>query len=395
MSARHNYLKLPKTATPRPMTARAAAWAYGFPLYNPATKTGYTGAGYTGGLIELGGGYDPAQIAAYFSSFTKYGYPTPVFNAIIVGQGANSPDGPNGADGEVQLDMLVAAAVAPGATWNVYFADQNNYELAIAHALATCDGVSTSWGGAENTWDPDQMTAIETMISAAKAKGVPFFAAAGDQGSGDDSGDGNQVDFPASSPSAIGCGGTRLTIGASGLRVAEVTWDDDPSSDATGGGVSQQFPGRQVPDIAGNADPDTGYEVSIDGQQVVEGGTSAVAPLMLAGHALLWEAARSVVPATNTGQHSFDYLGLLTGTPNSFFDVTIGNNGAYRAGPGRDDVTGLGVPNLGPPLAALLAKKTTQTTAQQVARANEVRLEAAKQMADRVAARRRNRGVRS
>lgn len=329
------------------MTARAAAWAYGFPLYNPATKTGYTGAGYTGGIIELGGGYDPARIGAYFANFAAFGYPTPTFTPVLVGQGSNTPDGPNGADGEVQLDMLIAAAVAPGAAWRVYFADQDNYELAIATALHECDGVSTSWGGPENTWDPAQMAAIEVAVATAKANGVPLFAAAGDAGSDDGSNDGNQVDFPSSSPSAIGCGGTRLTVSSTGQRAAETTWDDDPNSSATGGGVSVQFPGRQVPDLAGNADPDSGYQVVIDGQRVVEGGTSAVAPLMLAGHALLWQAYK--------GAH-FDYLGLLAGTPGSFFDVTIGNNGAYRAGPGRDDVTGLGVPNLGPPTAALLAK---------------------------------------
>jgi kumamolisin len=332
------------------MTARAAAWAYGYPLFNPATKTGYTGAGYTGGIIELGGCYNTAQVAAYFSSFGKDGYPIPVFTDVLVGQGVNG-DGtdPDGADGEVQLDMLIAAAVAPGAAYRVYFADQSNesFLAALTQALAECDGVSLSWGGSENTWDAPTMQAFEAVIKAAKAKGKPLFVAAGDNGSGDASNDGSQVDFPASSPSSIGCGGTRLTLSSNGHRAAEVTWDDNAKTDATGGGVSQQFPGRQVPDIAGNADPDSGYEVVIDGRPQVIGGTSAVAPLMLAGHALLWEACKGA---------EFDYLGLLTGTPNSFFDVTIGDNGAYRAGPGRDDVTGLGVPNLGPPLTALLAK---------------------------------------
>lgn len=346
---RRNYLRLPRTAAPAPMTARAAAWAYGFPLYNPATKTGYTGRGYVAGLIELGGGYVSAQMASYFENFAAAGYPTPTFATVVVGSGVNGRgDDPNGADGEVQLDMEVAAAVAPGASFRVYFADQDNYELAITQALHECDGVSTSWGGPENTWDPAQMVAVEAVITAAKARGVPFFAAAGDQGSGDDSGDGSQVDFPASAPSAIGCGGTRLELTAAGRRKSETTWDDNSRTDATGGGVSKQFPGRQVPDIAGNADPDSGYRVSIDGQSTVEGGTSAVAPLMLAGHALLWEAANSV-----GASGPFDYLGLLAGTPGSLFDVTIGDNGAYRAGPGRDDVTGLGVPNLAPATAAL------------------------------------------
>ena len=348
---RGNYLRFPKSANPRPMTARAAAWAYGFPLFNPATKTGYTGAGYTGGIIELGGGYDAGQVASYFAAFPRYGYPMPTFTSVDVGSGSNAPDGPQGADGEVQLDMLVAAAVAPGASYRVYFADQSDQSFltALMQALSECNGVSLSWGGPENSWDPSTMEQFEAVIKAAKARDVPLFVAAGDAGADDGTG-APTVDFPASSPSSIGCGGTRLELNAAGQRASETTWDDNASSDATGGGVSQQFPGRQVPDIAGNADPDSGYEVSIDGQAVIEGGTSAVAPLMLAGHALLWEAAGGTAGA------GFDYLGLLSGTPRSFFDVTIGNNGAYRAGPGRDDVTGLGVPNLAPAAVALAAR---------------------------------------
>jgi kumamolisin len=182
------------------------------------------------------------------------------------------------------------------------------------------------------------------VIKAAKTKGVPVFAAAGDSGSQDSSGAGNQCDFPASSPSAIGCGGTRLLINPDGSRASETVWDDNPTSSATGGGVSKQFPGRQVPDIAGNADPDTGYEIMVDGARTVVGGTSAVAPLMLGLHALLWEL---------NGGKGFDFGALIASNPQAFFDVTQGDNGGYRAGPGRDDVTGLGVPD-GQKLAAAL-----------------------------------------
>jgi kumamolisin len=349
---RRDYLRFPRTAAPVSMTARAAAWAYGFPLYNPATRAGYTGRGYVGGIIELGGGYSTTQMNSYFAPFARYGYPVPAFIAVPVGQGANGGGmDPQGADGEVQSDMQVAGAVAPGATWRVYFAGNTDedFEAALSLAFSECNGVTLSWGGPENTWDPAVMARFETVIAAAKGHHVPLFVAAGDAGSGDGSDDGSQVDFPASAPSAIGCGGTRLVLTTAGQRFTEVTWDDNPRTDATGGGVSKAFPGRQVPDIAGNADPDTGYEVVIDGNHVVIAGTSLVAPLMVAGHALLWEAA-------GANGHTFDYLGLLAGTPGSFYDVTIGRNGAYRAGPGRDDVTGLGVPNLKPSLQILAAR---------------------------------------
>lgn len=199
-------------------------------------------------------------------------------------------------------------------------------------------------GDAENKWSSSTMDELEGIFKAARARGVPVFAASGDAGSRDGSGAGDQADFPASAPSAIGCGGTRLTV-AGAERSSEVTWDDDDKKSATGGGVSKHFPGRDVPDVAGNADPETGYEVLIDGKHAVVGGTSAVAPLMLGMHALLWEL---------NGGRAFDLLNVILTHPQTCFDVTIGDNGGFRAGPGRDEVTGFGVPD-GGRLADVLA----------------------------------------
>jgi kumamolisin len=122
-------------------------------------------------------------------------------------------------------------------------------------------------------------------------------------------------------------------VDSSGKRSAEVVWDDNPSSSATGGGVSVVFPGRDVPDVAGNADPDTGYQVLVDGQAMVIGGTSAVAPLYLGLYLRLLEL---------TGK-PFDLVSVVAGNATVCFDVTSGTNGAYRAGPGRDETTGFGV----------------------------------------------------
>ncbi|WP_082134270.1 S8 family serine peptidase [Mycolicibacter heraklionensis] len=302
-----------------------------------------TGKGYTAGIIELGGGYRPSQIAQYFQD---QGLQAPSFVDVRIGDGANRPDGPNGADGEVQLDLEVAGSIAPGAFYRVYFADNTDAGFldALKQAVLECDGVSISWGASENQWDGSTMDAFEAVIKAARANGVPVFVAAGDSGSTDSSGVGNQVDFPASAPSAIGCGGTRLTIDNAGERASETAWNDSSRTSATGGGVSQHFPGRTVPDIAGNADPDTGYEVDVDGQPYVVGGTSAVAPLMLGLHALLWEIC---------GGATFDLSNLIATNPQAMFDVTAGDNGGFKAGPGRDDVTGWGVPDGAKLLAAL------------------------------------------
>lgn len=332
-------IRYPKSSRPTSLTPRQVAQAYHFPIDQA------TGKGYVGGIVELGGGFKAAQVAEYF---TANGLPTPVFNSVLVAGGRNKPDGPNGADGEVQLDMIVAGAIAPDAQFNIYFCPNTDagFLAGVEQARADgCNGISISWGGSENDWDTATMNKFEAVFAAARADGVPVFVAAGDTGSQDSSGAGNQTDFPASSPSAIGCGGTRLTLNSGGERAVETVWDDSPTSSATGGGVSKAFPGRQVPDIAGNADPDTGYEVSIDGQPAVIGGTSAVAPLMLGLHALLWE---------RNGGKTFDMMNLIATNPEACFDVTAGNNGGYRAGPGRDNTTGLGVPDGQKLLDALL-----------------------------------------
>lgn len=327
------YIRRPRTANPAALTPRQVAKAYNFPIDKAIGK------GYVGGIIELGGGYSQTQVMKYF---TSQGLLTPAFVTVSVGSGRNQSDGVNGADSEVQLDMIVAGAVAPGATYRVYFAPNTDagFLAALKQATAECNGVTISWGSAENQWPPSVMDQFETVIAAARAKGVPVFVAAGDSGSRDGEST-DQADFPASSPSAIGCGGTRLTLNGT-QRATETVWDDNDTQSATGGGISKHFPGRDVPDIAGNADPNSGYEVMIDGQPEVIGGTSAVAPLMLGLHALLFELAGP-----------FDFLNLIVTNPQSCYDITAGDNGGYRAGPGRDETTGFGVPDGALLLAAL------------------------------------------
>lgn len=330
MAQFRSYIRRPRAAQPAALTPRRVANAYHFPL-NKAS-----GKGYVGGIIELGGGYNQKQVETYF---TRNGLPVPRFVTKLVGAGQNMQDGPDGADGEVQLDMLIAGSVAPGAIWNVYFADNTDtgFNAAVAQAIKDgCNGITISWGSAEDAWGSRSIAAFEKTFAAARAAGVAVFAAAGDSGSRDSESH-NVTDYPASSPNVIGCGGTRLEIDSQGARSSETVWNDSPTQSATGGGVSKVFAGRQVPDIAGNADPDSGYVIDIDGQQgVVIGGTSAVAPLCVGLHALLWEL---------NGGKPFDFLNLVVTNPQAFFDVTVGDNGGYRAGPGRDETTGFGVPD--------------------------------------------------
>lgn len=310
-------------------TARQVARAYGMPLDS------FDGTGVTIGVIELGGKYNPADLLAYCA---RLGVKTPVVDVVLVDGARPKSDGPDGADGEVMLDVLVIAGVAPGAKQRVYFAPNTDQGFldAITQACRECDYVSISWGGPESAWDGHTMDVYEQVLAAARARGVTVFAASGDTGSRDGTSR-DVVDFPASSPSVVGCGGTKLQVGPNGERVSEVTWDDSDYSSATGGGVSGHFPGRAVPDVAGNASPTTGYQIQVDGTDGVIGGTSAVAPLYAAGAALLRQAH----------QKSFDFLNVVLTNPQICFDVTVGDNGGYKAGPGRDQTTGFGVVDFG------------------------------------------------
>lgn len=193
------------------------------------------------------------------------------------------------------------------------------------------------------------MTSLDHACQSAAALGVTITVAAGDSGSSDGVNDGqNHVDFPASSPHVLGCGGTELI--ASGTTIqSETVWNNGSTGGATGGGVSAVFslpswqanagvPGgtmRGVPDVAGDASPYSGYNILVDGQQTVVGGTSAVAPLWAALIALINQ--QKGVPAGFVNP-------TLYQNPGDFHDITKGNNGAYSAGPGWDPCTGLGSP---------------------------------------------------
>ena len=249
--------------------------------------SGADGTGQTVGIIELGGGYKPADIQNYFTSLGLKKLPTVI--SVSVDKAKNSPTTANSADGEVLLDIEVVGAVAPGAKIVVYFAPnttrgfQDALTTAIHDAANKPSAISISWGSAESTWTAQSMNAFDTAAQDAAALGVTISAASGDNGSSDGETDNkNHVDFPASSPHILACGGTALR-GSNGAITSETVWNDGAQGGASGGGYSTQFPmpawqtsakikapsgsGRGVPDVAGDADPNTGYNVLVDGQK--------------------------------------------------------------------------------------------------------------------------------
>jgi kumamolisin len=322
-----------------------------------AFPDGADGSGQTVAIIELGGGYDTSDLSAYFK---ELGIAEPSVTAVSVDGGQNQTG--SDADGEVMLDIEVVGALAPGARIAVYFApntDQGFYDAISQAAHDTGNRpsvISISWGGPEDSWTAQSLQAMESALEDAVALGVTVAAAAGDSGSSDGESDGQpHVDYPASSAYVLACGGTRLE--ASGSAIAsETVWNEDAANEgATGGGVSTAFPlpswqqnaqvpaapgggtGRGVPDVAGDADPLTGYRIRLDGQDQVIGGTSAVAPLWAA---LVARFNQQLGSPLGDPHPAFYQIGTK-----AFRDITTGDNGDYRAGTGWDACTGLGSPN--------------------------------------------------
>jgi kumamolisin len=217
--------------------------------------------------------------------------------------------------------------------------------------------ISISWGGPESSWTQQSLTAFDHAFQEAAAMGITVCVAAGDGGSSDGVTDGsNNVDFPASSPYALACGGTSVQASGNAI-ISETVWNDGAQGGATGGGISTYFPvppyqeglsaaltageatsltHRGVPDVAGDADENTGYDVRVDGSDTVIGGTSAVAPQ--------WAGLIARINAANGQPVGYVNPVLYQNQP-AFNDITQGNNGTYSAAKGWDACTGMGTPD--------------------------------------------------
>jgi kumamolisin len=351
---RHRPVVAPRAAGDTSYTPRQVAQLYTFP-------TDATGTGQTVAIIELGGGYRTADLQTYFSNL---GVKLPSVTAVSVDGARNAPVGdPGSADGEVLLDIEVVGAIAPGAKIVVYFAPNTDQGFLDAISTAVHDSlrkpsvVSISWGSSESAWTSQSLSTYDQAFQDAALLGVTICAASGDGGSSDGETDGlAHVDFPASSPHVLACGGTRLESTAGAIS-RESVWNSGASGGATGGGVSEVFPlpsyqqsahvplsvnaskhkGRGVPDVAGDADPATGYQVRVDGQNAVYGGTSAVAPL--------WAALIALVNQHRGKPLGYLHPALYAAGTSPLRDITTGTNGAYSAAKGWDACTGLGSPN--------------------------------------------------
>jgi subtilase family serine protease len=353
-------------------TVQQQAALYGL---STAWAAGDTGAGQTIGVYELSS-FDTSDVDTYLSCYAL----TPTIDTVNVDGGPSTNDNAGDAPDEATLDVEEAAALAPGATIEVYQGTQSGagptdiYSEIASQDTATI--VTTSWGICEADTDGSAQTE-QPIFEEMAAQGQTMVAAAGDEGSSDCEGvqgastSAAAVDDPASQPYVTGVGG--LTV-SNTSPLAESVWNDDCTSQncgASGGGSSttwsrpswQVAPGintasqtmRMVPDLAVMGDPATGFiqyytgtgtgfcRHSCSGGWGAIGGTSIGAPLV---SSLIAVAAQ----ACGVGRLGFVNPALYAMASTGYVDVTSGNNdllgvGVFNAGVGYDMASGLGSPN--------------------------------------------------
>jgi kumamolisin len=323
----------------------------------PLQRQGLNGQGQTIAFIEVDG-IDTGDLTTFDRT---YHLPNARVEVLV----------PTGTDGaldpgpETTMDLEYAHAIAPAAKLQVYevirAGDFVNYSGALADAVrgALAGGateISISLLGTGSILCSTAWAArnLHPALQEAANHGVPVFAASGDDGDapcptallpG--------TVYPASDPYVTGVGGTTLTVTPSGGYGGETAWD------GSGGGISTDFARpawevgssdigtyRGIPDVAWDADPDSGVAVYLQGQWQQAGGTSLGAPCWAA----VWALA-SQYHHQRTGKQ-LGYANPLIyklatgpGYHHIFHDITSGDNGSYAAGPGWDAVTGWGSPD--------------------------------------------------
>lgn len=358
----HSYIKFPDrsrlASVERPWNVPDLCKAYNWP-------TGLVGGGVIG-ILEMGGGWRLSDMQKFFAGVNQ---PIPAITDISVDGTTQNTPGQSDADYEVALDIQVAACsyyIATGKRANIrIYWETQSIPNALARAVADgCDVFSCSWGNDEAQWGRAACEQMEAAASAAASAGTIFFTAAGDNDSSDGGSNATNVDCPGSCPHAVDCGGTMRPE-----QGQETVWNNNPgqsNGSGTGGGFSKIFPlptwqqghtpspdpvhpivrtDRMVPDIAANADPNTGYNIVVNGVLSPVGGTSAVAPLYAGLFAAFGRKLGFITPK-------------LFQNPQCFNDITVGDNGEYHARPGPDACTGMGSP-IGTQLATLFVSSAT------------------------------------
>ena len=397
------------------LTPALTAQAYDI---TPLLNAGIRGQGQTIAVATVSGAINPADLQAFAQ---RNGIPAPQIGLVQIDGGSTfSPSA--GSDDEVDLDLQVILGVAPDAHIIDYQGSDGSKspQVSLGRSLADIynrieqDGqariVTTSYGLCESvlaSQNPGDQQLIDNSLKALEASSVTVFVATGDTGAYaclqalqiqpatnlPSQATGLAVQTPASSPYAIAVGGTRLELRSDGSYLTESAWADPLERGGGGGGISdsepkppwQQGPGvsqptlnprgaRQIPDVAGPADPNSGF-VTCQTQPGASGptcsggngGTSAAAPFWAASMLLVQQYAAAHGAGSLARCFAAPILYDLAAKPQpvpAFHQITRGNNGFYDATPGWNFATGLGSPdvfNLAQDYAALLRALPSHT----------------------------------
>jgi hypothetical protein len=340
------------TTAPTGLTPMTIRHAYGIDqiTFNGGTITG-DGSGQTIAIVDA---FDnPGLVSSTNAGFNasdlhqfdqQFSLPDPTFTKVEVG---GTPGTNTGWGLEIDLDVEWAHVIAPKANIILFEALDNSTSnlLAAVNAAentASVNVITMSWGALDNGAEP---TFESSLVTPAGHQGITFFASTGDSGA--------PGVYPGASPNVVGVGGTTLNTSGNNY-VSEVGW-----SSGGGGitefakppyqsGVTQSTTKRTIPDIAFDADPNSGvpvYDVQYSGASTPwtqVGGTSLSSPCWAALIAIADQGmvASGSVSLNGTTQ-TLPLLYKLTTA--DFHDITSGYNG-YYAGVGYDLVTGIGTP---------------------------------------------------
>jgi subtilase family serine protease len=289
----------------------------------------------------------------------------PPFGPLLTVKHDSNWGTPQKPEGEAVLDLEIAHEVAPAAKLVVYTAGPQFVFLDRAFDRMVTDNlgsiISESLGLCEADTSSGHRNLYSGIEDRAVAQGMSHFVASGDNGAytcGEDQDP--SASFPATLPSVTAVGGTSVFESTSGAYFKEAVWGSPIDETGTGGGPSQIYPipdwqkavedanghaFRQVPDVAGDADPITGFHIVFGGEDTQAGGTSAATPLWAATIALVnQDLKKKGLRQVGFANPAIYWMGAnQTKLPsNPFHDVTAGNNLAYNAAPGWDFATGWG-----------------------------------------------------
>ena len=351
--------------------------------YASAYKAGYTGKGVSVGILEFDDQMQMSDLTTFLACTTggKLHY-----SLVKVDGGATTNDG----NGEAELDFEYLSALAPDAQLVEYQAQCTdcgaNSSTGVPFAKGYADilnriaadgkvqAVSASWGYYETSFTKDEVYAIDQAIKRMAAEGITFAAASGDCGAYDDAQYGDlTVDLPAADPYTLGVSGTQLQPNSNGSRKTEPAWDtykiapDQRSCQYNdwggGGGLSQVFKQpswqqgagvknkysnglREVPDVTAISWNIELYEGGQWASYPSGGGTSAAAPIWIAGIALVEQGLRQHHKHPVGAAPTFYQVANKHGKYHPYYDVTQGDNLYYPTTAAYDLASGWGAPNI-------------------------------------------------